>query len=210
MEKCGVNRMKIMLDCSPKKIKEYTEKYDYEFWQLRTPLTGYALAGVPYALDNGCFTEFREKKWLSLIDEADEQRMTNKPIFCTMPDIVGDARRTWELFELYMGKSKGLPRALVLQDGVGNVDINWNWVNAVFVGGSDNFKISAECINACKTAKILNKWIHVGRVNTAARVRNWIGLADSIDGSGISMYDHMLEDVLRIIKNEDEQMGLLD
>ena len=64
-------------------------------------------------------------------------------------------------------------------------------------------------MNAVRTAKMLGKWVHVGRVNTASRVRNWIGLADSIDGSGISMYDHMLEDVLRIIKNEDEQMGLL-
>lgn len=201
--------MKIMLDCSPKKIKEYSNKYDYEFWQLRTPLTGYALSGKPYGLDNGCFSVFHEDKWLKLLDEASEKRLDNDLKFVCMPDVVGDARRTAELFDIYMRRSNGLPRALVLQDGISNVHIHWNWLSAVFVGGTDNFKISTECMNAVKTAKMLGKWVHVGRVNTPARVRNWLGLADSIDGSGISMYDHMLEDVLRIIKNDDNQLTLI-
>jgi hypothetical protein len=51
--------------------------------------------------------------------------------------------------------------------------------------------------------------VHVGRVNTAARVRNWVGLADSIDGSGISRFDHMLEDVLAMIRGEHPQQGLI-
>ena len=97
--------MKIMLDCSPKKIMEYSKKYDYEFWQLRTPLTGYALAGVPYGLDNGCFSVFHEKKWLKLVEEADEKRMENDLKFVCMPDVVGDARRTAELFDIYMRRS---------------------------------------------------------------------------------------------------------
>jgi hypothetical protein len=46
---------------------------------------------------------------------------------------------------------------------------------------------------------------HVGRVNTAKRVRNWVGLADSIDGSGISRYDHMLEDCLAEISGTHPQ-----
>lgn len=188
--------MRIMLDCSPKKIKEYSERYDFDFWQLRTPLTNYALSGKPYGLDNGCFTSFNEKAWLRLVNEARE----NKPIFVTLPDIVGDARRTVELFMNYLGKTNGLPRALVLQDGIGNVCIEWRYVSAVFVGGSDDFKISRECMAACKAAKMLGKWVHVGRVNTVERLRNWIGLADSIDGSGISKYDHMLEPIINEIK----------
>jgi hypothetical protein len=39
-------------------------------------------------------------------------------------------------------------------------------------------------------------------------VRGWIGLADSIDGSGISRYDHMLEDVLAMIRGEHPQAQL--
>lgn len=64
--------MKIMLDCSPDKINRYTDKYNYDFWQLRTPLTGYALSGKPYGLDNGCFSRFPETKWKKLLQEAEE------------------------------------------------------------------------------------------------------------------------------------------
>jgi hypothetical protein len=198
--------MKIMLDCSPNKIHEYRARYDFDFWQLRTPLTQYALAGVPYGLDNGCFKRFNEKAWSRLLNEAEE----NMPKFVCLPDIVGDAVRTLDLFDAFESKTSGLPRALVLQDGIANHRIDWSKLSAVFVGGSDQFKISNEAMNACKTAKMLGKWVHVGRVNTAERVRNWIGIADSIDGSGISKYDHMLEAVLREIRGckQEEQLAL--
>ena len=57
---------------------------------------------------------------------------------------------------------------------------------------------------------MLGKWVHVGRVNTAARVRNWLGLADSIDGSGISRFDHMLEAVMTAIADEHPQMQIAE
>jgi len=199
--------MRIMLDCSPAKIKEYTKRYGYEFWQLRTPLTRYALAGVPYGLDNGCFKTFKKKEWEKLLMDA--HMPGKRPIFVCMPDIVGDARRTLDLFDLFSRQTNMLPRALVLQDGIGNHPIPWEEIAAVFVGGSDDFKVAPEAINACKTAKMLNKWVHVGRVNTAKRVKNWIGLADSIDGSGISRFDHMLEDVLAMIRGEHPQQELV-
>ena len=194
--------MKIMLDCSPAKIEEYSKKYNYSFAQLRTPLTAYGLSGQVYGLDNGCFSKFNKKTWRRLVAEAKD----NPPVFVCAPDIVGDARRTLELFDQFYDEIYPLPIALVLQDGIGNFDIDWNRVNAVFVGGSDAFKVSDEAINACKVAKMLDKWVHVGRVNTAGRVSRWIGLADSIDGSGISKYDHMLEAVLfEILGNKPQQ-----
>lgn len=193
-----------MLDKSPSQIAEYSERYGVEFWQLRTPLTGYRLAGVPYGLDNGCFSQFRREKWLAQVDEA----RTHRPMFVTLPDIVGDARRTLDLFDHFYEMTHGVPRALVLQDGIGRHAIPWPRIDAVFVGGSDNFKIAPEALNACRAAKMMGKWVHVGRVNTAKRVRNWIGLADSIDGSGISRFDHMLEDVLAQLRDEHPQQEL--
>jgi hypothetical protein len=56
---------------------------------------------------------------------------------------------------------------------------------------------------------MLDKWVHVGRVNTAQRVSNWMGLADSIDGSGISKYDYMLEAVLTELLGEKAQKELI-
>lgn len=198
--------MKIMLDCSPAKIHEYTERYGYEFWQLRTPLTQYKLAGVPYGLDNGCFAKFEKKTWRRLLEDARQTR----PIFVCLPDIVGDARRTLDLFDAFLEETEGLPRALVLQDGIGQHPINFSKVDAVFIGGSDEFKISTEAFNAAKAAKMLDKWVHVGRVNTAKRVMDWIGKADSLDGSGISRYDHMLEDVLNAITGRSNKQTELE
>jgi hypothetical protein len=197
--------MKIMLDCSPAKIMEYRERYATDFWQLRTPLTSYARAeGIPYGLDNGCFAKFDRQEWDRLLEQAE----IDSPIFACLPDIVGDAQRTVELFTYFKYHTNGIPRALVLQDGIEHATIPWDDLSAVFVGGTDAFKISPIAIRAAKAAKMLGKWVHVGRVNTAKRVENWVGVADSIDGSGISRYDHMLEDVLAAIKGKHPQHAI--
>ena len=138
-----------------------------------------------------------------------QEAHANKPVFVTLPDIVGDALRTLELFDIFKNVTGDLPRALVLQDGIGNHRIPWNELSAVFVGGTDKFKISPECVNACKTAKMVGKWVHVGRVNTPDRLGNWLELGDSLDGSGISKYDHMLEKVLGMMRQDHKQGELL-
>jgi hypothetical protein len=195
--------VKIMLDVSPAKLAEYRERYAHDFWQLRTPLTKYARAeGIPYGLDNGLFAGVLHKAvWERMLDEADEDR----PVFVTLPDMVGDAQRTSELFEAFRTRTQELPRALVLQDGIERVTIPWEHIVAVFIGGSDAFKTSREAFAAARTAKILGKWVHVGRVNTAARVSAWLGLADSCDGSGVARFDHMLEDVLAMVTGNHPQ-----
>jgi len=196
--------MEIMLDKSPKALEEWIERHNFEFWQLQTPLSRRKIV-KPYGLDNGCFAKFEQETWKKQVEEA----RSNRPVFVCLPDIVGDARRTLDLWEIFSQQLNGLPKALVLQDGIGNFRIPWDELDAVFVGGSDAFKLAPEAINACKTARMLGKWVHVGRVNTSLRVANWKGLADSIDGSGISKYTHMMTDVLKEIRGEHGQIGLL-
>lgn len=196
--------MQIMLDCSPAKIAAYSDRYDFDFWQLRTPLTQYALSGKPYGLDNGCFSGALPAGWKAMLDQAEDAR----PVFVCLPDIVGSARRTLDLFEVFERETAGLPRALVLQDGINDVSIPWNKIDAVFVGGTDRFKTSDEALAAVRCAKLLGKWVHVGRVNTPTRVESYLGIADSIDGSGISRYDHMLEPVLAMIAGDHPQQRM--
>jgi hypothetical protein len=206
--------MKILLDCSPAKIAEYRERYDFDFWQLRTPLTQYKRAGVPHALENGMFggdPAVTLPRWMRMLEAAEAEMWEgdgSRPIFVTLPDILCDARRTLELFEHFKLRTNEFPRALVLQNGIEHIDIPWDDLAAVFIGGDDRFKYSPEAMRAAKTAKLLGKWVHVGRVNSAARVRNWLGLADSIDGSGVSRFDHMLEDVLAAIAGKHPQRAL--
>ena len=176
-------KVKILLDQSPKTIDEKSRKHGVELWQLRTPLTSYRIhGGVPYALDNGCFGGALPPMWDRMIQEAKR----NSPLWATSPDVVGSARRTLELWPRFARQMNGLPRALVLQDGIGDFNIPWHELACVFIGGSDAFKESAEARHAAITAKILGKLVHVGRVNTCARAKEWATLADSYDGSGVS------------------------
>ena len=197
-----------MLDITRKKHAEFCERFGYEFWQLRTPQPFcHSLIGAPYGIDNGCFnvTGFDEKKWMKVVQQAEQHPAK----FITVPDMVGDAVRTMDLFEHFKRQLNGHPRALVIQDGIGRLQIPWADLSAVFVGGTDHFKYSTEAMNVCKVAKLLGKWIHVGRVNTTRRAMYWKDIADSCDGSGMSRYDDRIQDVLYALRNESPQTSLM-
>ena len=54
-----------------------------------------------------------------------------------------------------------------------------------------------------KTAKILGKQVHVGRVNTYKRYRRFSVLGcDTCVGSGVSRYDNMLQNILNGLRAE--------
>jgi hypothetical protein len=185
----------LLIDNSPSMLAAKRAKFDWPLWQLRTPLTRNALDGCPYGLDNGCFSGDLPPAWPRMLAEAE----TARPLFVALPDIVGDAARTLDLFEAFRLRTNGLPRALVLQDGIEHQRIPWDDLAAVFVGGSDGFKIGQPARNCARVARMLGKWVHVGRVNEVNRLAQWLDLADSIDGSGISRYDHMLADVIALL-----------
>jgi len=207
MADLSTNRPLILLDLSPAGITDRATRFQFNPGQLRTPLTSYKQApGVPFAIDNGCFGGTLPARWHSLVAEAKQR--DDKPLWVTSPDVVGSARRTLELWPFFARELNGLPRALVLQDGIGDFQIPWHEVDCVFIGGSDAFKLSDEAFQAARAAKILGKLVHVGRVNEDKRLHAWMGLADSIDGSGISRFDHMLTEVLDIIKGEQKQQTL--
>lgn len=197
--------MQILIDGSPAKIAGLSSRLGYEFGQFITPLTqNRRFEGRAYGLDNGCFTRFKEETWRKQVERAERDR----PLFITAPDVVGDAVRTLDLFEHYSHFLNGLPACLVLQDGIGNHRIPWHKVAAVFIGGSDRFKTSDEAVNAAKVARFLGKHVHVGRVNSYERARFWADLADTCDGSGVSMYEEQLQNVLAGIRGDREHPSL--
>jgi hypothetical protein len=165
--------------------------------QLLTPLTGYSDWGGVYAIDNGAFSGFPADKFQRLLQRQDSRKADC--LFVTCPDIVGAGQRTIELFKR---RSRWIPEgwkvAMVAQDGLEDLEIPWDDMDAVFIGGGDPWKDSKAAADIVKTAKILGKWVHVGRVNTPKRFEHFAQLgADSCDGSGVAMYDHMLEKIER-------------
>lgn len=162
-----------------------------EVGQLLTPLTRRAYVGGKYGIDNGAFSNFDRRAFRSLIERQDEHK--DECLFVALPDVVGSARRTLELFRSWEGELASWPKALVAQDGIESLDIPWDDLDAIFIGGSTDWKNSSHAMDVAKCAKAQTTsiWVHVGRVNTPNRFDRWDGIADSADGTGVSKYTHM-------------------
>ena len=174
--------------------------------QLLTPLTRYRLRDPsrPFGIDNGRFSlNWREAEFLSLLER--EQCNQSKCLFVTVPDVVGSARRTLEVFERWRDRLCGWKLALVCQDGQEHLPIPWDEIDAVFIGGSTNFKCGEHAVHIIQAAQALGKWVHIGRVNHAERWSHFEKLnADSADGTGLARYTHMRQ----AIANRDHQKEL--
>lgn len=168
------------------------EEIGCEVGQLLTPLTRYRLRDPnrPWGIDNGGFKNVDIDGLLALLRR--EEHHKHKCLFVTVPDIVGSAQRTAEVFEHWAPKLSGWPLALACQDGHECVRIPWSDIAAVFIGGSTNWKCSDHVKRIIKTAKLFGKWVHIGRVNDPVRYSHFEELgADSCDGTGIARYTHM-------------------
>lgn len=160
--------------------------------QLLTPLTRFRRQREEgwFGVDNGCFKRFEEEAFLALL--ARERHARNLCRFVCCPDVVGSAIRTLEIFDVWRPKLAGWPIALVAQDGLESLPIPWHSISAIFIGGSTEWKDGPYAAAIVRAAKILKKWVHVGRVNTPGRFEKFEELgADSIDGSGLARFSWM-------------------
>ena len=104
-----------------------------------------------------------------------------------LPDktVRGSAWRTWlrYLCHFWLIRTLGFPVAYVAQDG----SEHWPFppfCNAVFIGGSTEWKMSPAADQVIYQAKKHGLWVHVGRVNSQSRIRHFklVGV-DSVDGT---------------------------
>jgi len=201
--------MKILLDTSPAKMAGVDR--ELVVGKLVTPLTRYANWGGIFAIDNGAFSKFDRNAFRSLLERDYGHR--TRCLFVAIPDVVGNGRRTLELYhqrDRFIPQSCKWPLALVAQDGIEDLDIPWMEMSALFIGGIDPFKESKACADLVITAKRLGIHVHVGRVNTAKRFLRFRELgADTCDGSGLAMYDHMIRNISTDIDAAERQGSLL-
>jgi hypothetical protein len=177
-------------------LDECASEIGCEVGQLLTPLTRYRLRypSKPWAIDNGAFANFDAAAFMSLLDREVAHR--ERCLFVTVPDIVASARRTLEVFVHWRDRLAGWPLAFACQDGQEHLPIPWADIAAVFIGGSTAWKASDHVAHIIKAAKVIGKWVHVGRVNRPERWDHFEKLgADSIDGTGIARYTHMRESI---------------
>jgi len=78
----------------------------------------------------------------------------------------------------------GFPAALVAQDGFCQQIVDWEAFDVLFVGGTTEFKMSAAAEMAITLAKLADKPVHVGRVNSQKRYDHFKKLGvESVDGT---------------------------
>lgn len=121
--------------------------------------------GVPWPVDNGAFTGFDAAAFASLL-----ARVAGKPgcLFDACLDVVGDARATLAQFEVWQPvlKAVSVPVALVAQDGLEHLEVPWDRIAALFLGGSPTWKLSEAGSGLAREARTRGVWVHVGRCNT--------------------------------------------
>jgi hypothetical protein len=167
---------------------------------LITPLTAFCRQYQTrwYSIDNGSFAGFDPDAFLGLLERENEARHLCR--WVAVPDVVGSARRTGELFDYWKYKLPGWPLAFVAQNGQENHPIPWKHIQALFIGGINkhdgqgDWKLSHHAKECIRTAQGMGKWVHIGRVNTPGRFEYFEEMGvDSIDGTGLSRYSHMRE-----------------
>lgn len=143
-----------------------------------------AESGVVWAADNDCFQGLNEKKYRAMLRTIEGLPGCR---FVTVPDVVADAARTAEFFEEWepIVRETGQPVALVAQDGLDRIGVPWDRIDALFIGGSTDWKLGPIAAEFAVEARMRDKWVHWGRVNTHRRIEHIArtGAADSVDGS---------------------------
>ena len=189
--------MKFLIDGSGKRIAERRNQTDELIaGQLLTPLTGYRLAEPKFGIDNGAFSGMDDNKiakFTRLLARYHDKR--EHCFFVAIPDKVADHKETLNMWDRYNHLAEGYTKAFVAQDGF---DCIPDGTGALFIGGSNDFKDSVECEEIVLHHLNLGMHVHIGRVNGFERFIKFHELgAHTCDGSGISMYDHMLEKLYR-------------
>jgi hypothetical protein len=146
------------------------------------------MAGLQWPADNDCFQGLDGRRWRTMLGAI--QDASGRCLFVVVPDKVADAEATAAMFEHYHGevRRRGLPLALVAQDGLehmpGWLARTWPRIDALFIGGGDDFKLGPAAASIAAEAKRRRKWVHMGRVNGEQRIRYAASIgSDSIDGT---------------------------
>lgn len=108
-------------------------------------------------------------------------------LFAVAPDAVashqGTINRSYDMLRKIRGL--GYPVAFACQDGMQWCSWDpWDHIDCLFIGGSDDFKLSADAAMLADVARSIGKWVHMGRVNSWRRYEyaDAIG-CHSVDGT---------------------------
>lgn len=164
-------------------------------WGLMVSATGaHRTEGFPrYALDNGAWTAHQQgRPWDEGRFRALVGALGAAADFVTAPDVVAGGLGSLRLSEAWLPRLEHLGRLLLVpvQDGMAAEDVRplLGPGVGVFVGGTTDWKLATMGAWA-RLARERGAYCHVGRVNTARRIRMCARAgADSFDGTSASKF----------------------
>jgi hypothetical protein len=169
------------------------------------------LSSMRWGADNGCFANpesfSREGylAWLRSWSPAERAAC----LFATGPDVVGNAGLTLErsMPVLPLIREAGFPAALVAQNGLEVLPLDWSSFDVLFVGGDTAWKLSHSARELVREAKRRGKQTHMGRVNSLTRLQTaamWG--CDSADGTFLAFApDHNVARLTRWLDSLNRQ-----
>jgi hypothetical protein len=162
---------------------------------IATPASGNAvLEGVDWCADNSCFNpnsypgDERYLAWL-----ARHAAHAARCAFATAPDVVGDAVATLAraVPMLPRIRATGYPAGLVAQDGLEHLPVPWDLMDALFVGGTTEWKLGPAAAALAAEGRTRGLTVHMGRVNSLRRMRYSAAIGcHSADGTYLAYGPH--------------------
>lgn len=135
-----------------------------------------------WMLDNGAFSQaWKYEVWYERL--AKLAAYNDTCIAAVVPDVILDAKATLARWFEYapLVKALGYKAAFATQNGCAVDMVPWSEIDVLFIGGSDEHR-KRECWPLINEAKRRGLWVHVGRVNSAAKIMHFCR-ADSVDGT---------------------------
>lgn len=174
---------------------QYRDEFGYIITPTKSPALGAVTSGQRWLLDNEVFAgKFNMTKWTRFLTRYSDYSATC--IGVVVPDVLrkiadgtvtGDWQATVTQFHEYapIVRGYGYSVAFVSQDGLPIAAAPWDDFDVLFIGGSDHHKLT-ESWPLIEEAKRREKWVHVGRVNSAERIELF-WMADSWDGTSLAI-----------------------
>lgn len=128
-----------------------------------------------WAADTGCFAaplKHDDDRYLDWLRER--AALAGRCLFATAPDVLGDGAATLARSAPMLARIRrvGFRAALVAQDGMERLEVPWDEIDALFLGGSTGWKLGTAAAGMACEARRRGKHVHMGRVNSLRRLRH--------------------------------------
>ena len=140
---------------------------------IATPAGGCRLEdGTDWCADNAIYAGRYPSATAYLAWLSRRARYAARCAFATAPDDVGNAAATLarSMPMLEPIRAAGYPVALVAQDGLEDLQVPWNLIDAMFLGGTTPWKLGPAAAALAAEARTRGLWVHMGRVNSRRRL----------------------------------------